>query len=78
MDRLSDFGWYSYVLVMCLFVAVVAIGLPMGIWFQATEKRNWQRAAISRGYATWEETADGDTEFIWIEEEEAGGGTPKE
>lgn len=61
---------YVGLIVFALTVCVVA--LPMVGCSINAEARLWQRAAISRGYATWEETADGDTEFVWLESEAGG------
>ena len=64
---------------MCAVISATAgiIAFVLGCLMTFTETTDsldaqWQRAAISRGYATWEETSDGDTEFVWLEREAGG------
>ena len=71
---MDDKHWASVAVFLCL--SFLAIGVGLGFAINSSNvhatRDTWQRAAISRGYATWQKTSDGDTEFVWVEREADG------
>jgi len=58
-------GWVGGIIGFML--GSVFVGMSIGLWFESSECRRWERVSISRGLGTYNDKG----QFQWIEQRKA-------